>query len=235
MKKIYLFLLLFLGVAIGAEAQQANQFTSWWGYSGTHRLSDKVSFSTLYSWRRTDFVKNWQQSLLRLGLNYHYNDKLVLTAGYDWVETYPYGEQPIAKQTREQRSFQVITVKNNIDRVKLKHRYRLEQRYSNGNFLNRFRYRFTTSFPLNKPTEDQIGWSFVVFDEAFIHLGKVNEGRYFNQNWLYGGISAKLQNGLSLKLGYMNQYLVKGDGMRVENNHTLQVGVGYNFDFRKDK
>ena len=61
---------------------------SWWNYSGTHKISDKVSLFTLYSWRRNDFVKNWQQSLARIGLNYKLSDNFTVTPGYDWVSVW---------------------------------------------------------------------------------------------------------------------------------------------------
>jgi hypothetical protein len=30
----------------------------------------------------------------------------------------------------------------------------------------------------------------------------------------------------------MQQYIVKGDGLKAERNHTLQLAVTYNLDFR---
>jgi hypothetical protein len=36
-------------------------------------------------------------------------------------------------------------------------------------------------------------------------------------------------------LGYLNQLLVKSDGLKVENNHTLQIGILSNLNFFKEK
>jgi hypothetical protein len=38
-----------------------------------------------------------------------------------------------------------------------------------------------------------------------------------------------------LEVGYLNQTLVKSDGKKIENNHTLQVGLSCTIDFVKKK
>ena len=40
-------------------------------------------------------------------------------------------------------------------------------------------------------------------------------------------------SGTSVQLGYLHQVLWKGDGLRVEQNHTLLLGVRHNLDVRK--
>ena len=37
----------------------------------------------------------------------------------------------------------------------------------------------------------------------------------------------------SVQLGYLHQVLWKGDDVRVEQNHTLLLGVRHNLDVRK--
>ncbi len=216
-----------------SQKQIDNQFNSWWTYSGNHQLSDKWGIHTLISIRRNDFVKNWQQSLVRLGVNYKVKENFILTSGYDWVETFPYGKQPIAEQITEQRFFQQAILKNKVGRISFKHRYKLEQRFVTGNSVkNRFRYRLGVSIPLEKK-ESKL--SFTVFDEIFLNLGTNTKGYFFNQNWIYAGFGYRLNKSSTLKLGYMNQHLIKGDFIHIESNHTLQVGYSYNLDFRKKK
>ena len=48
----------------------------WYNYFGTFKLNQKFSVHTEYQFRRTEIIKNWQQSLLRMGLNYQLNPKL---------------------------------------------------------------------------------------------------------------------------------------------------------------
>lgn len=232
MKKIVT-ILLFLALTISAYSQKQidNQFHSWWTYSGNHKLTEKWSVHTLYSWRRNDFIKNWQQSLLRTGLNYKVKDNAITTLGYDWVETFPYGKQPIAKQTTEQRILEQLIVKNKIGNIGIKHRYKLEQRFAeNSSIKHRFRYRLVGAIPLGKKGTKL---SFNIFDEIFINLGSNIKGYYFNQNWMYAGFGYKLNDKSTIKVGYMNQYLMKSDFIRAESNHTLSIGFSHNFDFSK--
>jgi hypothetical protein len=67
----------------------------WWTYNGTFTVSDHFSIHTEYQWRRDDYVQQWQQGLLRVGVNYKYNDETLFRAGYAWAETYPYGDIPL--------------------------------------------------------------------------------------------------------------------------------------------
>ncbi len=217
------------------QIQKDNQFNTWVTYSGNHKLNDKYSIYTLYSFRRNDFVENWQQSLLRLGINRKIKDHFTVTFGYDWAETFPYGKQPIIKQTTEHRPFEQISLKNKIGRFKLIHRYRLEQRFIETNFdfkfRNRCRYRFTVTVPLNHTEMTNKTIYLSVFNELFINAGKNIESHYFDQNWAYLGVGFKFNKQTKVSIGYMNQFLPKSDNLRIENNHTLGLSFSHNFNF----
>ena len=214
-------------------AQKAHQVNSWWTYAGNHRMHDKVSLHTVYSFRRSEFLKEWQQALLRVGLNYHFSDKVVFTAGYDWVTTYPYGDQPIAEKTTEHRIIEQVVIKNNFKYVNLSQLYRIEQRFSNEVLSHRVRYRMTAIVPLGKTESEKQKFFLSVFNEVFVNFGKKARGHYFDQNWFYAGIGYPFKKGVTLNAGYMNQYLVKADNKHIESNHTPQFGISYGFDFRK--
>jgi hypothetical protein len=231
MKKYFLSLLLGGLFVFALNAQTATQFNSWWTYSGNHRVSEKFSLHTLYSFRRNDFVRNWQQSLLRLGVNYQASNKLTATLGYDDVINYPYGEQPISQRTKEHRLYEQITLKDKIGSVGITQLYRLEQRFISGlDTRNRLRYRLSLEVPLQKADKNKLFLS--LFNEVFINIGQTAGSHYFDQNWLYGGLGYRLDKNSAISLGYMNQYLVKTDNLHIESNHTLQVGLSYNFDLR---
>jgi len=207
-----------------------NHLNSWWSYAGDHTLVDDWSLHTLYSFRRNDFVKNWQQSLLRIGPNFKISDYLTVTAGFDWLVNLPHGKQPVAKRFNEYRIFERFTLKNEVAMIDLKHRYQLEQRFVSGHLVrNRVRYRLTASIPLGYDNP----FSVVLFDEVFMKMGEGVVGQYLEQNWVYIGITCHFNKQASIKLGYMNQYLIKSDNMHIENNHTLSFGVSYNITIKK--
>ena len=60
----------------------ANQKNAWVLYTGNHKISKKLGIHTEYQWRRADFFNDWQQSLLRVGLDYYHNPNISFTAGY---------------------------------------------------------------------------------------------------------------------------------------------------------
>jgi hypothetical protein len=49
----------------------AEQNHTWFMAFGNHRLSDALGLHTEYQFRRTGFGQDWQQSLMRVGLDWH--------------------------------------------------------------------------------------------------------------------------------------------------------------------
>ena len=72
-----------------------------------------------------------------------------------------------------------------------------------------------------------------LYDEPFIQFGKKFQRNYLDQNRLYLALGYQFSPKGNIQFGYLNHYVIKGDGLRSERNHTLQLSVTYNFDFRK--
>lgn len=234
----YLLALTFCIISLAGSSQTSNHLNSWWTYSGNHRVSAKNSIHTLYSLRRNGPISNWQQSLLRLGLNHEATDNFTFTLGYDWVVSFPYGEQPIPQKITEHRITTQAVVRNKISNVLIKHRYRFEQRYigsTNTQSRQRLRYRLILDIPLKGKVIDNRSFFLSLFNETFINVGNRVENHIFDQNWVYGGLGYKIDGSSSIKIGYMNQYIVKGDNNHRENNHTIQASISKNFNFLKSQ
>ena len=246
-KQIILIYILVLPIIGFSQKQIDVNNNSWWNYSGTHKLTNKVSLFTLYSWRRNDFVKNWQQSLVRVGVSYKLSDNFTITPGYDWVVTFPYGKQPTAVQFTEHRIFEQFVLKNKVNRIYFTHRYRFEQRFLENASLGldnqkitdgyrlrqRARYRLTITIPLNHKTMEDNTIFLTVFDEVFINFGKGTANNSLDQNWVSAALGWKFNSKMNVKLGYQNQFIIKSNGINMERNHTFTVAIGYNFDFSK--
>ena len=189
----FLFIAVFVSNSTNAQNTRLNNYNSigWYNYFGTFKISQKFGIHTEYQFRRNEIISEWQQSLLRLGVNYQINPKIQLRLGYALIETFPYGEIPIngmGKDFTEHRLFQMATIIDRVSIVDLSHRFMLEQRwvgrYSNANLtkedeyplLNRFRYMFRFQIPLKgKEIKDKTLYA-AVYDEVFIGFGKnVNE------------------------------------------------------------
>ena len=97
-KTTTIILLMFLTSKLLAQNNRLNTNNSigWYSYFGTFKLSNKFGLLTEYQWRRNDLITSRQQNLLRVGVNYQLNPRVLFRAGYALIETYPYGEIPLA-------------------------------------------------------------------------------------------------------------------------------------------
>lgn len=232
----YIFILFLSFNAVWGYSQTVNQFNTWYDYAGNHTLSENYKLHTLYSFRRSGLIQDWQQSLLRVGLTRSLGNNVSVMLGYDNAITFPYGEYPIAEQTTEHRSIERLNISQKIfNNVGLTHRYQLEQRYVSGqDTKHRVRYRLTANIPLKSYEQGQQLYV-AAFNEVFINLGSAALPHVFDQNWWSLGLGFKFNNNTGVKMAYMDQYFVKGDNIRVENNHTLLLGLTHNFDLRTNK
>ncbi len=211
-----------------------DQQMSWYMLFGNHRLTDDLGVHTEYQFRRTGLGTDWQQSLLRVGLDWHCDDQCTLTGGYGWIRSFPYGEQPIGETFDEHRIWQQLITTSQTGALKWMHRYRLEQRMmmreSGSVWQHRARYfvQVTWSIP-NHPA-----WSLSAYEEAFVGLRSLENPvlNLLQQNRLSVAINHKLEGGTALQLGYLQQALWKGSGLAAERNHVLLVGVRHNLDLR---
>ncbi|MDI9319358.1 MAG: DUF2490 domain-containing protein [Phycisphaerales bacterium] len=234
-----------------AQAQSrinSSNTNAWFMYFGDHKISKHWGIHLEGQMRKNDFVNQWQQLLLRTGINYHINEQIFATVGYCFVETYPYGDFPVKSSFPEHRFWEQIQIKNQISQFEWTSRFRLEQRFSalpilntNSNiyepgdavYTNRFRLLNRVSIPfIGKKIVDK---SFYIsfYDELFINFGKNVGLNLFDQNRAYAAIGYKIPKIGRLEIGYLEQTILKSDGFKIENNHTIQIGLSSNVDFFK--
>ncbi len=224
----------------------------WYNYFGTFKLSEKYSLHTEYQFRRTDFVKNWQQGLLRVGVNYQLNPKVQLRVGYAWAETYAYGDIPLnrfGKTFTEHRLFQMATVVDKVGIVDLSHRFMLEQRwvgrYSTANlstedefpFSNRLRYMFRTQIPLRGTSVGNKTPYLAFYDEIFIGFGENVGENIFDQNRIGVLLGYNWSKKARFEIGYLSQTLQLGREINNQNvfqfNNGLIANMIFNIDVSK--
>lgn len=216
---------------------------AWFIYNGDHKFSKKWGVHLEAQFRRNEVIVKPQQLLLRAGINYHLNDFGFLTAGYCFVTTYPYGAFASKSIFGENRIWEQLQLKNQLGKFENINRYRLEQRFVNTPVLinssyqagdaiysNRFRYFSRFSIPLKGNEIIDKSFYISVYDEFFIAFGKNVGFNIFDQNRVFVGMGYKIQKLGRLEIGYLNQLIFKSDGIKVENNHTLQVGLFSNIN-----
>lgn len=221
----------------------------WFAYTGTIKIKPKLAIHTEYQWRRTEAVKNWQQGLLRTGLNYTLSKEVNIIGGYAFAQTYSYGDYPAAFAFPEHRIFEQIIIKNPVGSVNLSHRFTLEQRFvgkvtmpggvkdTDYSFLNRMRYRIRGEIPLHNKNAVKKPWSIIAQDEVFIGWGKNINTNIFDQNRIGILLGYALNKTVKLEAGFINQTLQQAN--RINNKAVYQYNNGFllaaniNLDFSK--
>ncbi len=200
-----------------------SQWGSWFMYFGTNTLSERLSIHSEAQFRYYEFADNFNQLLLRTGLNYHINSEAVATLGYAYIGTdASFGELPGDLDSREHRIFEQFILKNTVWQLALEHRYRLEQRFldlgTRNDTQHRARYRLQVSLPLSPK------FFLNFYDEIFLNL----QGEVFGQNRAYAALGIRLTPQSSLQLGYLRNHFPS------EAFNRFQLAIFINTDLRKN-
>jgi opacity protein-like surface antigen len=229
-----------------------NNSIGWINAFGTFKVSEKLGIHTEYQWRRDNLITDWQQSLLRVGVNYNLNQRIMFRVGYAWIETYPYGDYPInglGRDFTEHRIFEMMQLSHKEGIIDFSHRFMLEQRfvgrYTSASetaedefpLLNRIRYMIRLQIPL-KGTEIKDNTPYVaVYDEIFIGFGENVSQNVFDQNRIGVLLGYRFNKNIRIEGGFLNQTLQFGrqiNGQNVfQNNNGLIINANFNFDLTK--
>ncbi|MGB5190551.1 DUF2490 domain-containing protein [Robiginitalea sp.] len=222
-----LLLLLCSHAELGAQQTGEEELGAWYMYFGMNRLAERWSLHTEAQWRLYEVDRNFNQLLLRTGMNYHIDKGVIATLGYAYIDTdptyedIPTGDVPFAgNQISENRIFEQFILTNKVWEFNFEHRYRLEQRFINDQGGNVTRHRARYRLQLTLPLTDTIFIN--LYDEIFINL----QDDLFDQNRLYAALGVRITENSSIQIGYLkNQF-------RTANFDRLQFALFYNPDLR---
>jgi hypothetical protein len=225
MRTLTLCILLF-ACSLNATAQsEHNAIGNWLMYFGQNRISDKWSIHSEFQYRAHKPVPiHTNQLMLRAGINYHFGPASFISAGYAFIPTHFYETPQTEAETLEHRFWQQFFLKNTINYLTVRNRYRLEERWINGNYRTRFRYMIDFVLPITNARLIPKTFYARLYDEIFIN----SKQTYFDRNRLYIGAGYKFSNMLSLEIGFMHQQT------NTLGKRQLQFGMVFNPDFRKN-
>lgn len=250
MKGKFIALLFILPVFMMAQVnrQYADHTNGWYMFFGSFKFSEKLGLHSEAQWRRSNYILDNQQILLRTGLNFHFNKQVFATAGYCFVQTYPYGEFPAKMMFPEHRIWEQIQFTNRFGKLEMVNRFRMEQRYvyapvlkdgiyviGNDVYTNRFRLLTRFSVPFKGQIIEDNTFYITAYEEFFINFGRNVAYNIYDQNRAYLALGYKIPKLGKLEIGYLNQLIFKGNGIHVENNHTIQVSLTTSLDLYKKK
>jgi hypothetical protein len=252
MYKNILAVMIFTAFSISLFSQSIRQNTSntdvWFAYTGSHKIADKWSLHLEFQYRLNDGISNKMQWFPRVGITRILSAQATVTAGYAYIETYPYGEFAAKSAFPENRIWEQLQLKHQVSNFEWVSRFRLEQRYVQSPvltgtdyapgpaiFTNRFRLLNRFSMPFKGKTITDNAFYLTAFDEFMINFGENVQKNIFDQNRLFFGIGYKFPKLGRLEVGYLEQTIIKSDAIKVENNHTISMSLSSNFDFMKKK
>ncbi len=193
------------------------------------RLAERFSLHTDIQYRSYEIAPNLEQLLMRGGVNFHLQGNAMVTAGYARIINYAFDKEVSpGSLSSENRIWQQFFMRNSVGRVSFEHRYRLEQRWINGNpdlYLDRFRYFLRATVPIGKSKVEANTFFLSVYDELFIHLTDTP----FDRNRLYGALGYQITPLVNVQLGYMAQTV------GTTTKSYLQAALFYNLDLRKQE
>jgi hypothetical protein len=230
--------------ALPAEAQTSTKILDlnrhgWYIYSGDHDIKGRWGVHFDGQWRRANVITAWQQYQARPGLNYRVNPNLLLTAGYAYTRTYPYGDFPVREAFPEHRIYQQALLKHAKQFVTLQQRFRLEQRFirypntldRSWTYQNRFRYMLKADFPIRRKPDGTRSWYLPIYNEVLIGIPPNYGARLWDQNRLFIGVGYSLGKPGNVEIGYLNQFSGQRNGRVFEFNSTLAVTFSSNYSF----
>ena len=198
----YLICIVFISNNVKGQNLEENELGNWLMYFGTHKISEKYSLHYETQLRNYEVISNFNQLLPRVGLNYHIDESSIVTAGYAFIPTQNEIDKGWGKEmVTENRIWEQFILRNSINRVKIRHRYRLEQRWVKAGdittYKNRARYMLSVKLPISKNEESPLFIS--LYDEIFLNISD----NPFDQNRLFAALGYQVNKQMNIQLGYL--------------------------------
>lgn len=205
----------------------------WLQYYNQIKLSDKFSLLSDFGVRTKTGVSNWYQITSRISLNYNINKNIQGVSGFALFTTF---KENIAS-TIELRPYKEFNITNQIDKIKIQNRLRLEYRnfstygISSNNF--RLRYRLFCTYPLMSLSKNKPDSKLLLYfgDELFINFGKSIIYNTLDNNRLLLGLGFQLNNALTCSITYNYQYGRRGKQL-YEHSDILWITVNHKIGFK---
>ena len=211
-------------LAMPLHAETIEDGRAWFNLTSEGDLTGKLRWYMELQPRFKQEGREFDQHLIRPGINYKLTDRVIVGGGYGYVRTRT--EQ--GHYTDEDRIWQQVIYNTTWqDGAKFSSRSRLEQRFLDSGDDTGWRYR--QLLRVSKPLASLPSVSPVLWNEVFVNFRETDWGaqRGFDQNRLFAGIAWTATPDARLEFGYLNQY-VRGRAQD-RMNHVLSTSLFLNF------
>lgn len=193
---------LFLFANLQAIGQRAS-LGSWNILNLRFTMNKKWSVFAEGQLRSLHFYDQFHYYEYKGGLEYKAMTGLRLAMAAGSYQTYKEGGNfVLPKNNDEIRIWPQVTLNQNLGKVVLEQRYRMEMRFTSNGYRNRFRYRLGMQVPLAPKKENYIPWQFLATNEIFF----TDREPYFERNRMQVGFTYKPAAKQTLLLGFVHQF-----------------------------
>lgn len=176
----------------------------WWQIINAEIvLNNQWSINVEGHLRSQRFIKALNFYEIGSNLNYKPYKDVSMSCGVNQIETFS-NEGNFAKPItgKELRVWEQLAFINNIGKIRIEHRYRVEQRWRSDGYRNRFRLRLNSWIPINKPTMEKGTFYANLYDEVFF----TDKWPNFEMNWVFGGLGYQFSSSAKFQAGWFKQY-----------------------------
>ena len=201
--RIHFFNLLLVVFLTNYSFGQSVDLGSWNILNLKYNLNNKWSLFGETQLRSLKFYSHFHYYEYKGGFNFKAYKNVQLSLGLGSYQTYKEGGSfVLPKNNDEFRVWPQVLLNQSIGLLKIEQRYRVEMRYTNNGYRNRFRYRLGVSYPFGKEKEGIKPFQISVSNELFF----TNNEPYFERNRLNLGLNYKLSKVSSFSIGYLSQF-----------------------------
>jgi hypothetical protein len=200
---------------------QNNKVGTWNLVNAEYYIKSKFFIWGEVQTRSQKMYQDFYYHELKGGMGYKPTKDITLLLGTGQYGTYSEGgnfKSPVL--SHEFRIWEQLVLNNHIGRGKIEHRYRIEQRWRNGEYRNRFRYRFNPVIAINKSTIEKGTLFLSVYDEVFL----TDVGPHFERNRVFAGLGYQVGKPVMVQVGWLNQFDYSAESKSTNKNY-VQLGV----------
>lgn len=195
--------ILFFLLSLVDLAGQPAELGSWNVFNLKYNHSEKWSLFGEAQIRSLRFYHHFHYYEYKAGFNYHPVKSVRITLGAGQYQTFSEGgDFVLPKRSDEFRLWPQVSFLQNIGKLTIEQRYRLEMRWISGKYRNRFRYRVGFSVPFGKDTKGFKPFQASLSNELFF----TDKEPYFERNRIQLALSYKLSRNATIQLGYLHQF-----------------------------
>ncbi len=153
--------------------------------------------------RSLKFYKHFHYYEFKGGVNYKIEKNATISLAGGSYQTYREGGNfVLPKNNAEFRLWPQLLLTQTIGKIKIEQRYRVEMRFTNNGYRNRFRYRLGVAYPFGKENNGYKPYQIVLNNELFF----TDKEPYFERNRINFAFNIKPTKTSSIQLGYLHQF-----------------------------